>query len=81
MISITANCCPKCKSKRNRKGGSYKTKTNGTRKRLICKDCGKHYTETTNTPAFRLRTPLSKVSKVLQARSEGMAANATCRLF
>jgi hypothetical protein len=59
---------------------TYKTKTNGERDLLKCVDCNHCYAETTNTFMFNIKTPISKIALVLNARTEGMSFNATCRV-
>jgi hypothetical protein len=47
---------------------------------LKCKICKKLFAETTSTFEFNLKTPLSTISLILNARTEGGAFNATCRV-
>lgn len=46
-----------------------------------CMDCQKVFSETKGTFLEKLRTPISLIVQVLQARSEGLGLNATCRVF
>ena len=47
----------------------------------LCLSCGASFSETKNTFLEGLRTPVSLIWQVLKARTEGMALNATCRVF
>lgn len=72
--------CVKCESDNCRKMMVYQTKSNGERQLLRCADCGTCFSETHHTFMFNLKTPISKVALVLNARTEGMSFNATCRV-
>ena len=39
------------------------------------------FSKTKNTPLEALKTPLSKISTVLEAINDGMSINADCRRF
>lgn len=73
--------CYDCKSTDLSIFRSYNTKHNGTRKILTCNKCRKHFSETKNTLLEGIRKPISLIQQVLQARTEGMAFNATARVF
>jgi hypothetical protein len=47
---------------------------------LICKTCGKTFSENRNTMFFRLRTPKEKVIQALQCLVEGNSIRATSRI-
>ena len=47
---------------------------------LQCVDCSKIFSETTSTFEYNLKTPLSVISLILKARTEGVSFNATCRV-
>jgi hypothetical protein len=72
--------CPKCHSKNNSIQTSYITKNNGSRKLLKCNDCEQCYSETCNTFMFNIKASISKIAIVINARTEGMSFNATCRV-
>lgn len=57
----------------------YTTKSNGKRKLFKCQSCGTCFSETQQSFMFNIKTPISKISLVLNARTEGMSFNATCR--
>jgi len=58
----------------------YETKSNGDRDLFKCCDCGKRFSETKLTFMQNIKTPISKIATVLNARTEGMSFNATCRV-
>ena len=72
--------CPDCKSNNYTVHSTYETKSNGSRHLLQCKDCRILYSETYNTFMFNVKTVVSKIALVLNARTEGMSFNATCRV-
>jgi len=59
----------------------YQTKNNGERKLYICNECRKVFSETKNSFMENIKTSISKIAAVLEARTEGLAFNATCRVF
>lgn len=73
--------CPKCSSENVRFDYSYNTLCGGYRQMYLCLFCGNSFSETKNTFLEGLRTPVSIIWKVLNARTEGMSLNATCRVF
>ena len=73
--------CPNCKSENVRFDYEYKTVANGRRKILLCRDCRVSFSETKNTFLEGIRTATSKIWSVINARSEGLSLNATCRVF
>ena len=46
-----------------------------------CADCDNYFSETKNRPIEGLRTPLSRIIRILDSLNEGMGINATCRVF
>ena len=73
--------CIDCKSDNIHILTKYETKSNGERKLYICGDCKKVFSETKNTFMENIKTSISKIAAVLEARTEGVAFNATCRIF
>ncbi len=71
--------CIKCGSEDYYEYATYETKSNGLRTLLKCKTCGSCFSETQKTFMFNVKTPISKIALVLNARTEGMSFNATCR--
>ena len=80
-MNITEICCPNCHAYDIGKHTAYETKNNGERFIYKCSRCGEYFSETKNTPAEGLRKPLSVVSDVLNARTEGLSLNACSRVF
>ena len=77
-MNLQKNCI-KCESESCREIMTYQTKSNGSRQLLKCGVCGTCFSETHQTFMFNLKTPISKIALVLNARTEGMSFNATCR--
>lgn len=73
--------CPNCSSMDINLKTQYKTVNNGMRNLLICDNCRCCFSETKNTFLERLRKPISLVWQVINARTEGVAFNATTRIF
>jgi hypothetical protein len=73
--------CPNCFSANVRFDYEYNTIFNGCRQMLLCRDCTQSFSETKNTFLQGIRTPISTIWKVLNARTEGMSFNAACRVF
>lgn len=80
-MDITKIHCPNCHGHDIGRHTAYETKNNGKRFVCKCSQCGEHFSETKNTPAEGLRKPLSVVSQVLNARTEGLSLNACSRVF
>lgn len=80
-MTLFACKCPKCSSENIRFDYGYKTLCGGYRQMRLCLSCGNSFSETKNTFLEGLRTPVSIIWKVLNARTEGMSVNATCRVF
>ncbi len=81
MVELLKKHCPTCQSQALKPHTTYSTKSNGQRTIFLCKDCGAYFSETKNTLLEGLRTPLSKIWEVLDARTEGMGLNAAARVF
>lgn len=71
--------CIKCGNESCCNFMNYETKSNGSRILLKCLSCGTYFSETHHTFMFNIKTPISKIALVLNARTEGMSFNATCR--
>ena len=69
----------KCGSKDSYYFVTYTTKNNGDRKLLKCRSCGACFSETYQSFMYNIKTSISKIALVLNARTEGMSFNATCR--
>ena len=80
-MTLFARKCPNCSSENIRFDYSYNTLCSGSRQMLLCISCGASFSETKNTFLEGLRTPVSIIWKILNARTEGMSLNATCRVF
>ena len=59
----------------------YTIKSGETRSLFLCQECGNYFSETKNTPLEGLKTPVSRISLILEAINDGMGLNATCRTF
>lgn len=70
--------CPECESPNLKVHSRYSTRS-GKRVIYACECCGQKRSETYGSPAFNLKTPLSKVAAALKLRSEGMGLRATGR--
>ena len=73
--------CPNCMSKNVRFDYEYNTASNGCRKMLLCRDCGVSFSETKNTFMKGIKKPISIIWNVINARTEGLSLNSTCRVF
>ncbi len=73
--------CPICLSKNIKVTIQYQTLSNGMRNLFKCQVCGCCFSETKNTLLERMRKPISLVWQVINARTEGVAFNATIRIF
>ena len=72
--------CTKCGSQNTKVASYYKVKSGEKRELHKCYECGHRYAETANTFMHNIKTSLSKISMVVNARTEGMSFNATCRV-
>ena len=80
MYFNTQNCV-KCDDSDVHVLTKYKRKSNGIRELYVCKKCKTVFSETKNTFMENIKTPISKIATVIEARTEGFAFNAACRIF
>jgi transposase-like protein len=80
-MSLTQRHCSECNSENIKRHCRYKVKSGESRTLFLCQDCGNYFSETRNTPLERLKTPVSRISLVLEAINDGMGLNAACRTF
>ena len=73
--------CHKCKPENVRFAYEYNTDSNGRRKMFLCRDCRVSFSETKNTFMEGIKKPISFIWNVLNARTEGLSLNSTCRVF
>jgi len=80
-MDITIIHCPNCQGNDIHRHTVYETKNNGERFVYKCSQCGEYFSETKNTSIEGLRTPVSVITDVLNARTEGTGLNACSRIF
>ena len=80
-MSLTRRHCPECNSENVKRHCRYTIKSGESRTLFLCKDCHDYFSETKNTPLEDLKTPVSRISLVLEAINDGMGLNAACRTF
>lgn len=73
--------CPTCYSTALAPHMTYTTHAHGPRILYHCHDCDAYFSETKHTFLEGLRTPISRIWRVLEARTEGMGLNAAARVF
>jgi transposase-like protein len=73
--------CPNCHSDNCKTHTRYEVSSGEERNIYHCKECGHYFSDTQNTPLEDLKTPLNKISDVLEAINDGMGINAACRRF
>lgn len=79
---LTTIRCPDCNSQERREHMKYAVQSGDEKRSLYqCNMCRSYYSETKDTPLAGLHTPLSQISKVLDALNEGLGINATARVF
>lgn len=72
--------CPECQSENIKEHTSYHV-FDEERYIYKCNDCEIYFSETKNTPLAGLRTPLSRITTILDALNEGVGINAATRLY
>lgn len=80
-MPLSQQHCPECNSENFKRHCRYTIKSGEPRTLFVCQECGNYFSETKNTPLAGLKTPVSRVSQVLEAINEGMGLNAACRTF
>jgi len=80
-MSLTQQRCPECASEKIGPHCYYTVKSGESRTLFVCQACGQYFSETKNTPLAGLKTPVSRISLVLEALNDGMGLNAVCRTF
>lgn len=80
-MSLMLRHCPECNSESMKGHCRYTVKNGETRTVYVCQDCGNYFSETKNTPLEGLKTPVSRISLILEAINDGMGLNAACRTF
>jgi transposase-like protein len=73
--------CPSCKSYYIHSHTPYSTKNHGVRVIYQCQSCLDSFSETKNTLMEGLKTPVSMIWIVINARTDGMGLNAATRTF
>ena len=71
--------CPVCHSSDMKYHSLYTTKNHGGRVIYKCEHCPVYFSETKKTFMEGLKTPVSVIWHVIQARTEGMGLNAAAR--
>ena len=80
-MSLIARHCPEC-NRSNIKFHTMYTVGSGEQRTIYhCPECDNYFSETKNTPLEGLKTPLSRISMVLEAVNDGQGINAACRTF
>ena len=80
-MSLTEYHCPECGSDAIKRHCGYVVNNGEERSIYHCMECDNCFSETKNTPLEGLKTPLSRISTVLNAVNDGMGINADCRTF
>lgn len=81
-MPLTKQHCPECNTEDFKCHTRYTVKSGKQRTIFYCPDCGNYFSETNNTPLAGLKTPLSRISTVVEAViNDGMGLNAACRTF
>jgi transposase-like protein len=80
-MELFQKTCPGCRSTNGKRSKKYMTRNHGSRHVYPCAAGGMVFSETKNTFLEGLKTPLSQVWQVLEARTEGMGLNAVVRVF
>jgi transposase-like protein len=80
-MSLRHQHCPECNSENFKPHCHYTVKSGESRTLFGCQGCGNYFSETNNTPPAGLKTPVSRISLVLEALNDGLGLNAVCRTF
>ena len=80
-MSLLEKRCPPCNSSEYKGHCRYTIQSGETRWIYRCSECGSYFSETKDTFLEGLRTPLSRISMILDALNDGMGINAACRVF
>ncbi len=81
MLSLFPVRCPTCGTQDVKLHTHYQVKGGQSRALYWCPFCKQHFSETKHTFLEGLRTPLSRISTILNALNDGMGINAACRTF
>lgn len=74
-------CCPECGASDLKPHTTYTVLESEPRQIYHCPVCGAYFSETKHTLLAGLRTPLSRITTVLDALNDGLGVNAACRTF
>ncbi len=80
-MSLTEQHCPECKGKEFKPHTTYTVNSGEQRTLYQCQACEAYFSETKNTPLEGLKTPLSRISTILEAINNELGINAACRTF
>ena len=80
-MSLSKQYCPECNAENIKRHCQYTIKSGESRTLFMCQECGNYFSETKNTPLEGLKTPVSRISLILNAINDGMGLNACCRTF
>ena len=80
-MSLSERHCPACNTTNFKAHTTYIVNQGEQRTLYHCQECGDYFSETKNTPLEGLKTPISRISLVLEAINDGMGLNAACRTF
>ena len=81
MNLFNENSCPTCNSENIEPHTTYTIQSGEERTIYYCPACQDYFSETKNRPLAGLRTPLSRISVVIEALNDGMGINAAVRTF
>jgi transposase-like protein len=80
-MSLSERRCPECNTANFKAHTTYTVNQGEQRTLYHCQECDAYFSETKNTPLEGLKTPLSRISQILEAINDGMGLNAACRTF
>ncbi len=81
MNLLAENSCPTCYSENIESHTTYTIQSGEERTIHYCRACQDYFSETKNTPLAGLRTPLSRITEVIEALNDGLGINAAARTF